>query len=454
LPSGSGQRVTGELVSEKRVRVGLVGFGTVGTGVAKLICEQADAIAEKMGVRLELGCVVDVDTTTPRPVQLPEGVLTDDIGRLLADESLSVGVELVGGTGIARTIQLDMLRAGKDVVTANKALLAEHGAELYRAARENGRCIAFEASCAGGIPIITAIRTGLAANNIRAMYGIVNGTCNYILSNMSAKDEEFATALGQAQQRGFAEADPTLDITGGDSAHKLAILASMAFGYEIALDDIFVQGIDGIAKEDIRYGREMGYSLKLLAIGLKDEQGKISLRVHPSFIASDSSLARVDGSFNAISIFGSAVGETMYYGRGAGMMPTASAIVADIIDVALGNSRTTFEQLRLKPRDEVIPLVEDINDSISRFYIRVMARDVPGVVACYGKILGDHQISISGALQHEGRGPDNTVPVVITTHRTLRRNVAAALAELGQSEFFGKNPVCIRIEDIPEDRDT
>ncbi len=441
-------------MSEKRVRVGLVGFGTVGTGVAKLICEQADAIAEKMGVRLELGCVVDVDTTTPRPVQLPEGVLTDDIGRLLADESLSVGVELVGGTGIARTIQLDMLRAGKDVVTANKALLAEHGAELYRAARENGRCIAFEASCAGGIPIITAIRTGLAANNIRAMYGIVNGTCNYILSNMSAKDEEFATALGQAQQRGFAEADPTLDITGGDSAHKLAILASMAFGYEIALDDIFVQGIDGIAKEDIRYGREMGYSLKLLAIGLKDEQGKISLRVHPSFIASDSSLARVDGSFNAISIFGSAVGETMYYGRGAGMMPTASAVVADIIDVALGNSRTTFEQLRLKPRDEVIPLVEDINDSISRFYIRVMARDVPGVVACYGKILGDHQISISGALQHEGRGPDNTVPVVITTHRTLRRNVAAALAELGQSEFFGKNPVCIRIEDIPEDRDT
>lgn len=431
----------------------MVGFGTVGTGVARLICEEGDAIAEKTGIRLELACVVDVDTTTPRSVQLPDGVLTNDIHRLLADESITVGVELVGGTGVARTIQLDMLGAGKDVVTANKALLAEHGAELYRVARQRGRCIAFEASCAGGIPIVAAIRTGLAANNIRAMYGIVNGTCNYILSSMSVKDEEFAVALAQAQQRGFAEADPTLDITGGDSAHKLAILASMAFGYEISLDDIFVRGIDGIAKEDIRYGREMGYCLKLLAIGLKNEQGKVSLRVHPSFIAADCSLARVDGSFNAISIFGSAVGETLYYGRGAGMMPTASAVVADLLDVALGNSRTTFEHLRLKPREEVVPLIEDINDSVSRFYIRVMAQDVPGVVACYGRILGDHQISISGALQHEGRGPDNTVPVVITTHRTQERNMAAALAELARSELFAGQPVCIRIEDIPEDRD-
>lgn len=445
--------MAGDLVEDKHVRVGLVGFGTVGTGVARLITEGADAIAEKMGVRLELACVVDVDTTTPRPVPLPEGVLTNDIHRLLADESITIGVELVGGTGVARTIQLDMLRAGKDVVTANKALLAEHGAELYRVARQCGRCIAFEASCAGGVPIIGAIRTGLAANNVRAMYGIVNGTCNYILSNMSAKDEEFAAALAQAQKRGFAEADPTLDITGGDSAHKLAILASMAFGYEIALDDIFVQGIDGIAKEDIRYGREMGYCLKLLAIGSKDERGRVSLRVHPSFIAAGCSLARVDGSFNAVSIFGSAVGETLYYGRGAGMMPTASAVVADILDVAMGNSRTTFEHLRLKPREDVIPLIEDINDSVSRFYIRVMAKDVPGVVACYGRILGDHQISISGALQHEGRGPDNTVPVVITTHRTQERNMAAALAELAQSEFFTGQPVCIRIEDIPEDRD-
>jgi homoserine dehydrogenase len=385
---------------------------------------------------------------------LPEGVLTNDLNRLLEDRSISIGIELVGGTGIAKEIQLKMLRAGKDVVTANKALLAEHGGELYRVARENGRCIAFEASCAGGIPIIAAIRTGLAANNVLGMYGIVNGTCNYILSSMSSKDETFAAALAKAQKRGFAEADPTLDISGGDSAHKLAILASMAFGCEVALEDIFVQGLDGIAKDDIRYGREMGYCLKLLAIAQKNAEGRISLRVHPSFIAADSSLARVDGSFNAISVFGSAVGETFYYGRGAGMMPTASAVVADIIDVALGNSRTTFEHLRLKPRSEVKPLVEKIDDSVSRFYIRVMAKDKPGVVARYGKILGDHQISISGVLQHEGTGPYNTVPVVITTHRTQEKNMAAALAEFASLDVVSGKPVCIRIVDIPQDKDT
>ncbi len=441
-------------MDEKRVRVGLVGFGTVGTGVAKLICEEGDAIAAKTGVRLELACVVDVDTQRARPVTLPPGVLTNDLNRLLEDRSIAVGIELVGGTGIAREIQLKMLRAGKDVVTANKALLATHGAELYRVAHENGRCIAFEASCAGGIPIIGALRTGLAANQITGMLGIVNGTCNYILSSMSAKDEAFSAALAKAQKRGFAEADPTLDISGGDSAHKLVILASLAFGCEIALEDVFVQGLDGIARDDIRYGREMGYCLKLLAIGLKNAQGKISLRVHPSFITADSWLARVDGSFNAISVFGNAVGETFYYGRGAGMMPTASAVVADLIDVALGNSKSTFESLRLRPREEVKPLLEKIDDSVSRFYVRVMAKDKPGVVARYGKILGDHEISISGVLQHEGNGPSNTVPVVITTHKTQERNMAAALADMTRSDVISGKPVCIRVVDIPQDKDT
>ncbi len=440
-------------MEEQRVRVGLVGFGVVGTGVAKLICERADTIAAKTGLRLELAHVVDLDTTTPRPVTLPDGVLTNDLNRMLADETVTIGIELVGGTTIAKDIQVQMLQAGKDVVTANKALLAEHGSELFHIARENDRCIAFEASCAGGIPIVTAIRSGLTANSITAMYGIVNGTCNYILSSMSAKDEEFAEALAKAQQRGFAEADPTLDITGGDSVHKLTILGSIAFGCEIAMKDIYVEGIENIARADIQCGREMGYCLKLLAIGLRDEQGRISLRVHPSFIASDCSLARVDGSFNAISIFGDAVGETLYYGRGAGMMPTASAVVADIIDVAIGNSKTTFAHCLLKSREETKALIEPIDDSVCRFYIRVMAKDQPGVVAAYGKILGDNGISISGALQHEGRGPDNTVPVVITTHKTRERDMAAALADLTRSDAFSGAPVCIRIVDIPEDRD-
>lgn len=440
-------------MAEKIIKIGLVGFGTVGSGVAKIIAEQADSIEAKTGLRLELACVVDLDTETPRPVTLPYGILTDDLDKLLNDESIQIGVELIGGTGAAKQMQLKMLKAGKDVVTANKALLAKYGNELYEVAKQNGRCIAFEASCAGGIPIVSGIRTGLSANNIIAMYGIVNGTCNYILSSMSQKNEEFTEALAQAQKLGFAEADPTLDINGGDSAHKLAILASLAFGYEIALDDIFVEGIEAVSKEDINYGGEMGYCLKLLAIAQKNEQGKISLRVHPSFIAKDNPLARVDGSFNAISILGNAVGQVMYYGRGAGMMPTASAVVADIIDVALGNSATSFRHLNLKPRNEILPLIEKIGDTVSRFYIRLMAKDQAGVFAQIGRILAENSISISGILQHEGRGPDNTVPVVITTHPNQQSKVSATLEDLDKLDTICAKPVCIRIVDIPEDKD-
>ncbi|MHC4631241.1 MAG: homoserine dehydrogenase [Planctomycetota bacterium] len=440
-------------MAEKIVKVGLAGFGTVGCGVAKLITEDADVIAAKTGLRLELACVVDIDTKSARPVKLPDGILTDKLDRLLDDDTIQIGIEAIGGTDTAKQVQLKMLEAGKDVVTANKALLAEYGNELYRAAQQNGRCIAFEASCSAAIPIVSAIRTGLTANNITGMYGIVNGTCNYILSNMTAQDEDFSAALAQAQEKGYAEADPTLDISGGDSAHKLAILASIAFGYEIALDDIFVEGIESISKDDICYGGEMGYCLKLLAIGEKDEQDKVSLRVHPSFIAKDGALARVSGPFNAISIFGSAVGQVTYYGRGAGMMPTASAVVADIIDVALGNSATTFSHLHLRPRNEVESLIEKIDNIISRFYIRIMCKDQPGVIAQWSKILADHQISISGALQHEGIGPENTVPVVIATHPTRQKNVTAALEDMEKLDAIGGKPVCIRIVDIPEDKE-
>jgi len=441
------------IMAEKVVKIGLVGFGTVGSGVAKLILEDADLIAAKTGLRLQLACVVDIDTKSPRPVKLPEGILTDDLSRLLKDDTIQIGIEMIGGTDIAKQVQLKILEAGKDVVTANKALLAEYGNELYRAAHKNNRCIAFEDSCAGGIPIVSAIRTGLAANNITAMYGIVNGTCNYILSNMTAKKEEFSEALAQAQEKGYAEADPTLDISGGDSAHKLAILSSIAFGGEIKLDDIFVEGIEAVSKDDIRYGAEMGYRLKLLAIGQKDEQNKISLRVHPSFIARDNPLARVEGPFNAVSIFGSAVGHVMYYGRGAGMMPTASAVVADIIDVALGNSATTFRHLNLQPRNKTAPLIKKIDNLVSRFYIRIMCKDQPGVIAQWSKVLAEHKISISGALQHEDIGPDNTVPVVIATHPTLQKNVTAALEDMEKLDVIGGKPVCIRIVDIPEDND-
>lgn len=438
-------------MAEKTVKIGLAGFGTVGAGVVKILLENAATIQAKTGLKLQLACVVDKDTTTPRPVALAEGILTDDINRLLNDNSISIAIELIGGTTFAKELQLKMLAAGKDVVTANKALLAEHGSELFTAAAQNNKCIAFEASCAGGIPIVSPLRSSLAANNINAIYGILNGTCNYILTNMTQDGCAFGDVLKKAQEKGYAEADPTLDITGGDSAHKLAILGSIAFGYEIKLDDIYVQGIENLSQDDIRFGAEMGYVLKLLAIGQKDADGKVWLRVHPSFIKNTDRLATIGGSFNAVSVFGDAVGHVMFYGRGAGMMPTASAVVADVIDVALGNSATTFKSLKLKPRSECDNLIQKIDDLKSRFYIRLMCKDQPGVIAQWSKILSEHSISISGALQHEGRTPENTVPVVISTHPASEKNIAAAVADMAKLDSIGGQPVCIRIVDIPED---
>jgi homoserine dehydrogenase len=437
-------------MTNSTLKVGIVGFGTVGSGVAKILLENADAIAAKTGVRLELACVVDKDTTTPRKVTLPEGLLTDDPDRLMNDPSIEVAVELVGGTTFARDLQLRLLRAGKHVVTANKALLAEHGPELYAAANAAGRCIAFEASCCGGIPIILALRTGLAANRIDALYGIFNGTCNYILSSMAATGATFKDALAQAQQKGYAEADPTLDINGTDTAHKLAILGGIAFNGRFDMQDIYVEGIEHIDITDIRNAAEMGYTVKLLAIGERCSDGSVSLRVHPTLIRRDLQLARVDGPFNAISVFGDAVGNAFFYGRGAGMMATASAVTADLIEIGLGTGQRLFEAMPMAG-DQPRPAIKSIQEIQCRFYIRLMAKDEPGVVAKYGRILASHKISIRGAIQHEGRGPDGSVPVVITTHPTEERNMFNALDELSRLKVIGSRPVCLRIVDIPED---
>ncbi len=438
-------------MSGDRIKIGVVGFGTVGSGVAKLLLENADVITAKTGLNIDLAAVVDMDTTTPRAITLPDGVLSDDINTIINDDSIRICVELIGGTTVAKDIVLKMLRAGKHVVTANKALLAHHGAELYAAAHENNCCIAFEASCAGGIPIVSAIRTGLAANRIDAIYGILNGTCNYILSSMTSKNEDFSVALEKAQEKGYAEADPTLDINGADAAHKLTILGQLAFGCPLKFEDICYEGIENASIDDIRYGGDMGYTLKLLAIGERKDSGKVSLRVHPSFIHSDSPLARVNGPFNAISIFGHAVGQTMYYGRGAGMMPTASAVVADIIEVAMGNSQRIFDSQVSDANGDSSVTLDSIDNLQSRFYVRLMAKEQPGVVAAYSKILGDHQISISGVLQREHAGPANVVPVVITTNLTRQKNMSAAIAEIEELDVVVDKAICIRIVDIPED---
>lgn len=429
-----------------QIRIGLVGFGTVGAGVAKILLEDGDFIAKRTGLNLELAIVVDLDTTSPRPVTLPDGMLTDDIDKLLSDDSIDIAIELVGGTGSAKDIQLKMLQSGKHVITANKALLAEHGAELYAAAKANGKCIAFEASCGAGIPIVSAIRTGLSANRIDTIYGIMNGTCNYILSSMTADGSEFADALKAAQDKGYAEADPTLDIGGGDSAHKLAILAWLAFGCKINYDDIYIEGIEKVNIDDIRYGEEMGYTLKLLAIGQRGENEKISLRVHPAFVASDSPIAGVGGAFNAISVFGNSAGKTMYYGRGAGMMPTASAVVADVIEVGRGNSQRLFDGLATVSSCEI----ESIDNLSSKFYFRLMVIDKPGTFAKIANVLEEHNISISGILQHEGKDK-RAVPVVVITHQNQQKNVTAALNDIAALDITCAEPVCIRIVEIPED---
>lgn len=433
-------------MESKTVNIGLIGFGTVGAGVAKILLESREQILAKTGIELNLKRVVDLDTTSKRAVSLPEEMLSDDLEGLLNDESIEIGIELIGGTTAAKTVEMRLLEKGKHVVTANKALLAEFGDELNQAAKKARRCIAFEASCVGGVPIISALRTGLAANRIRAMYGILNGTCNYILTNMTQKGEAFSDVLAKAKEKGYAEADPTLDINGGDTAHKIAILARLAFGCEINYSDVSIEGIENTSIDDIRYAHEMGYELKLLAIAERTDSDEVSLRVHPSFVSKDLMLSRVDGAFNAISVFGDAVGQTMYYGRGAGMMPTASAVVADLIEVAMGNSQKLFfgqkiTTAKMRPIDEIV----------SRFYIRLMCADEPGVFAQIGQILARRQISIKGLLQHEGKKGSNRVPVIITTHPNPSKNITQALEDIAGLDVVEGTPVCIPIIDIPED---
>ena len=436
-------------MQNKTVNIAVIGFGTVGTGVAKILLEKADSIRRKTGLSLQISHVVDLDVDTPRPVTLPSGLLHSDLDRVIADKDVSIAVELIGGTTTAADISMRLLASGKDLVTANKALLAERGPEIYQTAAESGRCVAFEASCCGGIPVIGAIRTGLAANRIDAMHGIVNGTCNYILTAMSDHAKEYATALAEAQAAGFAEADPTLDVDGSDSAHKLAILAGLAFGQQVRFQDIAVTGIDGVQLADIRFAREMGYAVKLLAIAEQTPKG-LSLRVHPSFVNRDEPLAQVAGPFNGVSVFADATGHTSYYGRGAGMMPTASAVVADIIDVALGNAGRYFaaapglgrpaEPSRLCPPQEVI----------SRFYLRLAVADHPGVLARIAKILGDHQISISACLQHESQSND-CVPVVIMTHLARKGDMDDSLAKLAKLDVVKDDPICIHVVTAPQE---
>ncbi len=432
--------------------VAIVGCGTVGGATAAILTRDRDVLRARLGADVELRRVVDVDFTHARQLGLDESLFTEDLDEALADESVGAVCELVGGTTIAKDICLRALAAGRSVVTANKALLAHHGVELYAAAREAGACIGIEASCGGGIPVIRALTDGLMANRIDALYGIVNGTCNYILTQMTARGQSYADALADAQADGLAEADPTLDVGGIDSAHKLAVMASLAFAGRIDFDAIPVEGIDRLEFQDIHYGGELGYVVKLLAIAQR-RSGGLSLRVRPAFISREHPLAWVSGPFNAVSVYGHATGHTMYYGRGAGDTPTASAVVADLASIATGAAQRAFDRLALWP-DRCEPAVQLPPEDIrSRYYLRVMAEDRPGVLARIAAILGELDISIASVLQHEppGSGEGDGVPVIITTHVAGEGNVREALRKVDALDAIKAETVCIAIvEEHPE----
>jgi homoserine dehydrogenase len=424
-------------MSEEPVSVAIVGLGTVGTGVARVLAEQPERIARRAGRPIVLRHVVVRDLKKPRGISLPPGLVTDDLSRVVRDPSVQVAVHLVGGIHPAREILLELLAAGKDVVTANKALLCEHGGELFTRARELGRTIAFEAAVAGGIPIIATVGQCLAANQITSIAAILNGTSNYILTQMIREGWSYHEALKRAQELGYAEEDPTLDIDGTDAAQKLVLLAQLAFGVKAPLASFPRNGIDTLELSDLRYAAELGYTVKLLAVA-RLVSGQLEMHVQPTLVRHHTPLAAVHGAFNAIAVAGDVVGETWYSGPGAGQMPTASAVVADLIDTVVGRTRLTFPRLELW-RDPPPYVLQPREKIISRYFLRFNVLDRPHVLADIADILGRNNISIASVIQHEApesaageNGAKRTVPLVIMTHRTTTGNLQSAEQDLAR----------------------
>jgi homoserine dehydrogenase len=437
------------------VRIGLLGLGTVGAGVAKILQTRREMLEERAGARLTLAAVADTDLTRAREgLDLKSLPMTGDAASVLADPSIHVVIELVGGLEPARTFISRALAARKHVVTANKALLAHHGAELYEEARRAGVALGFEAAVAGGIPLIRAVKDGLVANRVLSLAGIVNGTCNYILSKMTDEGLDFSLVLKEAQTHGYAEADPTLDIEGMDSAHKLQILVALAFRTFVDLKHIHTEGITRITAQDIEYARELGYRIKLLAIAKATEPAGgagagVEVRVHPTMIPATSPLAAVSGVFNGISLTGDAVGDLMFYGRGAGQMPTASAVLSDVVEIARriahGIPSLALELPSIGPR--ALPLTP-IDAIRCCYYLRVTAQDKPGVLSRVAGILGENDISIANVIQ-KGRGTREAVPVVMLTHEARERDMRAALTKIDRLPDVGAATMMIRVEGSP-----
>ena len=434
----------------KPVQIGIIGLGTVGAGTVNLLDKNAEEITRRAGRQINIKAVAVNDTTKQRACDISDFKLTDDPFEVTDDPQIDIIVELMGGESTAREVALRALEHDKHIVTANKALIAVHGNDIFDVAMKKGLVVAFEAAVAGGISIIKVLREGLTGNRIERVIGIVNGTTNFILSEMHKKASPFSKVLAEAQRLGYAESDPSFDIEGIDAAHKLTILSSIAFGIPLDFDSVFVEGITDIHQQDIAYAKEFGYSIKHLGIA-KQHKGKIELRVHPCLIPADHLLANVDGVMNAILVHGDAVGPTLHYGAGAGANPTASSVVADIVDVVrtlTTDPENRVPHLAFQPGQLSHNKCGSIGDIETAYYLRLLALDRPGVLADIARILGEHKISIDSIRQKGTSSGDEPVSIVILTHRTIESQMSGAILELEGLTTIREKVVRIRIETI------
>ena len=434
----------------KPIKVGLLGIGTVGGGTFEVLARNREEITRRAGRDIVIAMVADQDVERARRLAGEGVTITADAFEVVASPDIDIVVELIGGTTVAHKLILTAIANGKHVVTANKALLANYGNEIFAAAREHGVMVAFEGAVAGGIPIIKALREGLTANRIEWIAGIINGTSNFILSEMRDKGSSFETVLAEAQRLGYAEADPTFDIEGIDAAHKLTIIAAISFGIPMRFKDVYTEGISQLTAADIRYAEELGYRIKLLGIAKRTPQG-IELRVHPALIPAKRLIANVEGVMNAILVKGDAVGATLYYGAGAGAYPTASAVIADLVDVTrmhTADPEHRVPHLAFQPDQLSSVPVLPVGEVETSYYLRMLVRDRPGVLADITRVLADSGISIEAMVQKEPQEGEQEVAIIMLTHLTREKHVNAAMAKIEQLPVVVGKITRIRMEQL------
>ena len=434
----------------KPINVGLLGIGTVGGGTFTVLKRNAEEIARRAGRPIQITIVADKNVELAKQVTGGACRITDDAFAVVNDPEVDIVVELIGGYGVAKELVLKAIANGKHVVTANKALLATHGNEIFAAAQEMGVMVAFEAAVAGGIPIIKALREGLTANRIEWIAGIINGTTNFILSEMRDKGHSFETVLKEAQRLGYAEADPTFDVEGVDAAHKLTIMSAIAFGNSMSFDKAHIEGISKLDAVDIKYAEQLGYRIKLLGITKRTSEG-VELRVHPTLIPAKRLIANVEGAMNAVLVKGDAVGPTLYYGKGAGAEPTASSVIADLVDVTrmhTSDPEHRVPHLAFQPSAMVDLTILPLSEIITSYYLRLRVEDKPGVLADITRILADQQISIDAMIQREpGEGEEQT-DIIMLTHQTREKNIDAAIARIEALAAVTGKLTRLRLEEL------